>query len=97
MSDIVAKELRECLLVRDQYQKTSHYIKKLQEKFKNIPHSEKEVDQKTQKFLDSIKYLLESIDVSIEQDTEEFSEENLQKVENAYHEYKNYLMEAGTE
>ncbi len=96
MSDIVANELRECLLMRDQYQKTSFYIKKLEDEFSKIPQSDNEVHIKTHEFLDSVEKLLETIDTTIEENTQEFSEKNLQKVDDEYYSFKNYLMEAGT-
>lgn len=92
MSEIVAAELRECLLTRDQYQKTNFYIKKLTSEFNKINDS----DTKTKDFLIAVEDLLETIDVGVEENTEEFSEQNLAKVDAEYHNYKNYLMEAGT-
>lgn len=96
MSDIVATELRECLLVRDQYQKTSFYIKQLKSQFSKIPDSHDAIDMKTRDFLNAISHLLETIDTTIENDTEEFSEKNLHQIDKEYKMFKNTVIEAGT-
>lgn len=96
MPDAVVAELQECLLVRDQYRKTSIYIKKLREEFHKISNFEEKTDIEVKNFLDSVLSLLETIDTTIEKDTEEFSEKNLAKVDTSYKNFKNFLVKSGT-